>query len=278
MLQSKKSMLISPLSLALGLFLAAGAQTGFAQDSHPKNQAEHKSQKMSSGDRGSADRDQWDLTDEMAEGWIIVKLAAHHGFDDVNVEVQDGVAKLSGKVASDAAENRALRIANRTMGVESVRDQLTVDTSIDNNKEAKNVPDQELTKQVAQKIADKIEGAKAGKDWWFAGWRVEGPYNRWNFVVDADRGYVTLDGDVPSMEIMRKAVEAAGHVAGVRTVDSDLNLESYPGYYAPLNPRYPYYNQYYGYAYPYYPHVRAPHNWAGDQSDRFARQKDNSQQ
>jgi hypothetical protein len=61
------------------------------------------------------------------------------------------------------------------------------------------------------------------------------------------------------MEIMRKAVEAAKEIAGVRTVDSELELDPYygnsgPFYYGPY--RGPYY---YGRAYPYQPHVMPPH-------------------
>jgi hypothetical protein len=210
--------------------------------------AAQDSQRQQQSDRGQP----WStkFVDETTEGLLIVKLAARPGFNQVKVEVNDGVATLSGKVESKQAEQRAIRVANSTMGIDSVRDDLSVDPSL--AKKATSVGEKELAKQVAQRIAESIKGAKAGEDWWFDGWRVEGPFNRWNLVVDVtEPGRIFLEGDVPRIEIMRKAVEAAIEVPGVRTVDSNFDLEPYYAYYGPYAYPYPYYR--------YYPHMGPPY-------------------
>jgi hypothetical protein len=119
------------------------------------------------------------------------------------------------------------------------------------------ISDRELAKQVAQEIAASIKGAKAGEDWWFDGWRVEGQSNRWNLVVDVTDGHVILEGEVPNVDTIRKAVEAAADVTGVVTVDSDLELPGFYGYWG-YHPR-----ASYG---PYYPYL--PPNLAQPYGDR----------
>ena len=84
------------------------------------------------------------------------------------------------------------------------------------------VDDATLSRRVAERIAAGIQGAKAGRDWWFAGWRVESLDNEWRVTVHADRGRVLLEGDVPRTQLMRKAVDAARRVDGVVSVESDF--------------------------------------------------------
>ena len=182
------------------------------------------------------------ITDQMLEGWLVVKLAARPGLNDVNVEVENGVAVLNGRVSTQQDKNRAIWVASSTRGVSSVRDQLKIDPALAQHRPS-NISDRELAKKVAQQIAANIEGAKAGEDWWFDGWRVEGRSNRWNLVVDVTDGHVNLEGDVPNVDTMTKAVEAAVDVPGVRTVDSDLEFPRFYGYwgYHPQVPDGPYY-------------------------------------
>jgi hypothetical protein len=221
----------------------------FAQESQSRNQEYEKQRhekrpQMSETKRQRADRDRMYITDQSVEGWLVVKLAARPGLNEVDVEVKDGVAVLTGKVASQQDKNRAVWLANSTMGVVSVRDQLKVDPALAKRK-ASDISDRELAKQVAQEIAGNIKGAKAGAGWWFDGWRVEGESNRWNLVVDVTDGHAILTGEVPNVNLMRKVVETAADVPGVRTVDSDLELPGFYGYWgyhphASYGPYYPY--------------------------------------
>jgi osmotically-inducible protein OsmY len=242
-------------SIVVGAMLAAGlpAHTLFAQE-RQQHEGEQR-QRAQTGRRDFTDQ----ARDQAAESWMVIKLAARPGLNDLRVEVRNGVATLSGKAADEQTKQRALRIANSTMGVNSVRDQITIDKSLADRRQP-NVNERDLAKQVAQKIAGDISGSKAGEDWWFEGWRVEGPYNRWNMVVEvSEPGRVVLEGDVPRVELARRAVEAARKVPGVRTVDSDLRIE--PDYYHPFDRR-PYGSDpYYGYGAGgfYHPHVLPPY-------------------
>jgi hypothetical protein len=192
-----------------------------------------------------------EMTDQRFEDWIIVRLANRASYTPgIDVKVSEGVVTLTGKVPSEEIRRRAMRVAITTPGVTTVTDELRVDAST--IKAERLLEGSALAKQVATRIAANIEGAQAGEDWWFTGWRVEGPFNTWNMTVEADDpGRVVLEGDVPRWDIMRKAVEAAANAPGVRVVDSELEYE--PDYY----PIYRYgAERYYGDGYyPYYPYM-----------------------
>jgi osmotically-inducible protein OsmY len=178
---------------------------------------------------------------------------------------RDGTIILSGTVPNDESRQRMLRIARRTPGVRDVRDQMRVDPASGQQANAATTPDRELSKRVAEKIASAIGGgAKAGEDWWFTGWRVEGPDNDWNLVVESEQGRINLDGEVPRPELMRKAVEAALDVQGVRSVRSDLEVDR--DYYTAYRTRPFGWDPYYGRAYdPYYryePYGYFPYGYA----------------
>ena len=147
---------------------------------------------------------------------------------DIRVQADEGMVTLSGTVPSEDAKRRAIRVARRTDGVMEVRDQLRVEAA--RTTTTASVSDAELSKRVAQKIAGAIPGAKAGEDWWLTGWRVEGPDNRWNMVVEAENGTVWLEGDVPRTSIIRKALETARQVEGVRTVRNEMELNFHDAY------------------------------------------------
>jgi hypothetical protein len=199
--------------------------------------------------------------DEMLEDLIVIRLAERTNLIPfVKVSVENGVAELSGNVPDEVSKNRALRIAASTRGVQSVRDRMSVDASVKKimSERQHNVSGKEIPRQVAEKIAMTVEGAKAGRDWWADGWRVEGQHNTWSVLVEAGGpGVVVLEGEVPSLDVMRKAVEAARQVPGVHVLDSDLRLDrqyfsAYP-YYA-YGHGYPYYT----WGYPFYPPDFAP--------------------
>lgn len=198
--------------------------------------------------RSSARQDRQDRTANMLEDRVFVRLAEEAwAGGDFEVQADGNTVTMSGTVPSEQAKERMLRVARRTLGVTEVRDQLTVDPAAGRASAAATVPDQQLAQRVAQQIASNIQGAKAGEDWWVTGWRVEGPDNRWTFTVEAENGNVWLEGEVPQYSHIRKAIDAARDVQGVRSVRRNLELE--PGYYG--SPGYgPGYGRYYpGYAY-----------------------------
>jgi osmotically-inducible protein OsmY len=251
--KTKKMFAPAPLLVAgLMMITAAPVPNACAQERQQTNSQEQSRSSQEDQSSPSANWSWSKIRDETTEGWLVSKLFARPGMSNIDVEVDNGIATLSGKVPSEQAKRRAVQVANSTAGVESVRDRLTVDSSLANRREP-NISEKDLAKQVAQKIANTIDGAKSGEDWWFEGWRVEGPYDRWSMVVEVtEPGRVMLDGEVPNVDTMKKVVKAAGNVAGVRTVDNDLQIQSnqYLG-------RSPYYEPYYG-PYLYGPYAGYP--------------------
>lgn len=244
-LERKKTMKWALISGAF-LLSATLAQNAPAQERQPRQGQQQEQSRAMRMNRSV-------FFNDALEDLLVIRLAERSNLSRaIEVNVKDGVATLSGKVPSQEAEGRALRIARTTRGIFDVRDQISVDPSMTRaiSEKERKVNEKELVRQVAQKIAANIEGAKAGKDWWFEGWRVEGEFNAWNLVVEVDEpGFVILEGDVPSLDIMRKAVEAAAQVPGIRAVDTDLELERY-------------YADYYPYYHPYYPpYAFAPYAW-----------------
>lgn len=166
-------------------------------------------------------------SDDLTEDLLVMRLGDKRSFfSGMQVIVDQGVATLRGKVPSEAIESRALRIAWRTPGVRSVRDQLEVDQ--DMKKAGKPELDQaDLAKAVAQNIGGNITGAKADKDWWSDGWRVEGRDNAWNLVVEVpEPGRVVLEGELPNLDLVRRAIQLGAEVAGVESLNSNLELQA----------------------------------------------------
>lgn len=168
--------------------------------------------------------------DDRIEDYVLVRLAERAWVGgDFDVTVQDGTATLTGTVPSEATKARVGRIARRTIGVREIENNLRVNPSVADADTR--VSDAELAQRVARRIASQIRGAKTGEDWWLEGWRVEGPDNLWNFVVEAENGRVYLEGDVPRLSIMRQAIDAARQASGVQSVRSDLDVDRvYGGY------------------------------------------------
>ena len=211
---------------------------------------------------------QMNAAERMLEDQLYVRLAERAWVGgDFKATVNQGVVTLSGTVPSEQSKQKMLRITRQTAGVTELRDQLRVDPSVSAQRDGRApVGDSDLSKRVAQKIASAITGAKAGEEWWFSGWRVEGPDRHWNTTVEADNGAVTLEGDVPYDSIVRKSVEAALHVPGVRSVRSEITIERTSGRYSPYYGYGPYaYGYGYGgYGYPYaYDTTRDVHDFRG---------------
>ena len=162
---------------------------------------------------------------------------------DINVQSSQNGVILTGKVADDKAKRRAEVIAMRTRGVNNVQNQLTVDQAFVDQRRNKNVPDEQLSKNVAEQIA-KALNARANEDW-LSGWEVQAA--QWEIEVDSDGGRVTLGGDAASRSDMQTAISTARDVPGVQSVENDMSLSARYGY----GYDYPYYGYGYGWGYPY---------------------------
>lgn len=80
---------------------------------------------------GEAEREARDVAESISDGWITAKVKSaliyNRNVDgsDIDVETQDGVVTLRGRVDSDAERELALSIASDIKGVESVKSELT---------------------------------------------------------------------------------------------------------------------------------------------------------
>jgi hypothetical protein len=138
----------------------------------------------------------------------------------VSVAVENGVATLNGKVPNETARQRAATIASRTRGISKVVNNLMIDPNLE---AAANlvVPDAELSKRVAEQLAQKLYG-KAVADKTGPGWTVESIC--WGLAVDSDGGTIFLSGDVSCYDAMRRAIAVTRSIPGVKAVENRMAL------------------------------------------------------
>lgn len=163
----------------------------------------------------------WELPDPVVADLVVIRLAESSSLGGLTLSptVAKGVVTLEGDVPTEQAKRRALRIVSWTPGVQDVRNRIAVDPKAAPPPRPQ-VPDDELAAQVARTIAQHLfPKARASQEWLF-GWEIEGP--RWQFAVDIDDGEARLTGQVPTFHDIRRVVEAARLMAGVRTVHAQL--------------------------------------------------------
>lgn len=172
------------------------------------------------------------------DGWLVMKVHSEFVNEDllsgsnIDVDVKNGVVTLQGTVPSAAARARALELAKKNDGVKNVVDQLKIAPA----REGKMDRAGEKAERAAEKAADKTASAtrKAGRaidDGWIKS-KIYAQYLAdWNTVlddsnidVDVDRGMVTLNGTVKSMEAKTKAVSIAKATDGVKSVRDNLKV------------------------------------------------------
>ena len=158
------------------------------------------------------------------DAWLDGKLEAtllfnqHLNSFDIDTEVKNGVAYLSGKVDSDIDRDLAGEIAKSIDGVNDVENDLQVkknasgeDTASEWSQERQsfkqNVMDATLTAQIKSKLL--LNGNTSGLA----------------INVDSNHGEVTLSGTVDSDEEKELAVRIAGNVEGVKDVHDRLTVD-----------------------------------------------------
>ena len=171
--------------------------------------------------------DQNQARGDMIENRVYSRLSASGSLSgsDIKVTVNGNTVVLDGTVADEQAKQRATRIAQRVSGVEAVTNNLRVDkAAVDKNRNVQ-IADDQLSKQIAEKLAKQyFPNAEVERDWAF-GWEVEG--DGWEFEVDVDGGDVTLSGEVPRIDVIGDILRTARSVPGVRTVTSELHADTY---------------------------------------------------
>jgi hyperosmotically inducible periplasmic protein len=176
------------------------------------------------------------------DAWLVMKVHSEFVNEDVlsgsniDVDVKAGVVTLQGTVPSEAARARALELARKNDGVKNVVDQLKIAPARGTNMEGKMDRAGEKAERAGERAADKTASAarKTGRavdDGWIKS-KIYAQYLAdWNTVlddsnidIDVDRGTVTLNGTVKSMEAKTKAVSIAKATDGVKSVRDNLKV------------------------------------------------------
>jgi hyperosmotically inducible protein len=174
------------------------------------------------------------------DGWLVMKVHSEFVNEDVlsgsniDVDVKNGVVTLQGTVPSEAARARALELARKNDGVKNVVDQLKIAPARGSNMEADRAAAK--AERAGEKATDRTASAtrKTGRaidDGWIKS-KIYAQYLAdWNTVlddsdidVDVNRGEVTLNGTVKSMEAKTKAVSIAKATDGVKSVRDNLKV------------------------------------------------------
>ena len=120
----------------------------------------------------------------------------------INVDTKNGVVSLRGKVASADEKKAAEDVAKGIDGVTDVKNQLQVVAA--SQRKAVDAKDDDITKAVKSRLSKDA--------------RLKGS----NVDVRADKGVVTLTGEVKDLGARARASEVARGVVGVRAVKNEL--------------------------------------------------------
>ena len=152
------------------------------------------------------------LAADRPDSWVTAKtklaLMTTEGIDtwDLNVDTVNGVVTLHGKVASDAAKQKAETVAQGIEGAKSVKNLLQIVPK----------PQRDAVSDTDEVISDRVKKAfdneplvdKSGIT-----------------VASVNKGVVLLSGKAKSVDEHLKAVEIASKVPGVRRVASEVTVD-----------------------------------------------------
>jgi len=141
-------------------------------------------------------------------------LSKHVSAFDVNVDTNDGIVTLQGRVPSQETRRIAEEIARDTSGVRQVRNQLTVDSSAKPNPEVAQLGTRVSDLELRTRLEDLFEKEQSLKDD--------------KIKTDVRDGVVTLEGDVDSAEERQTAESRAWHIGDVKDVRNNLKVKGHP--------------------------------------------------
>ena len=157
-----------------------------------------------------------DLTEARQEGsiWTAIALNRHLNPFSIDVDVESGVATLSGEVESDVDRDLAEQVAKSIEGVQRVDNQLTV------NPDAKRKEQTAGTPSMSQSFSNATTTASIkSKLLWNS--NTEGL----DINVDTRGGVVTLTGTAQSEEAKDLAGMLAKDTEGVHRVDNQIRVD-----------------------------------------------------
>jgi len=138
------------------------------------------------------------------DGWLAFKTKLGLYADtrvagnDINVESNQGVVSLIGKVPNSDAKRAAVEVAHKVEGVKSVNDQLQIVPA--SQRKVVNDTDDNITKNVNTAL-DKVKDL--------------------DLAVTTNNGVVSLTGEADNMNQVHQALQHAYAVKGVKAVNAD---------------------------------------------------------
>jgi osmotically-inducible protein OsmY len=200
--------------LAVAMVAAVPAVT-LAQYGTTTEKAEKKAERAADKVESKTERavDKAETKIEQAKGatkdtWITAKAKIALYADDrvsgssVHVDTRNGVVNLRGKVATEDEKKAAEEVAKGIEGATSVKNQLQVVASA--QRKAVDAKDDDITKSVKTRLKKEA--------------RLKGS----SIDVRADKGVVTLTGEVKDLGARVRASEVARGAPGVRSVKNEL--------------------------------------------------------
>jgi hyperosmotically inducible periplasmic protein len=139
---------------------------------------------------------------------------------DISVETNNGVATLTGTVATEAQKAHAEELAKNTKGVLSVDDKLVV-----NPEKSKGMVGnaEEKTKEGYSEATETLSDARITSEVKLK-FAADDTVKALNIDVDTDNGVVTLNGEVNSKNELQQAIRLAKSIDGVKQVKQNLTI------------------------------------------------------
>lgn len=117
---------------------------------------------------------------------------------DVDAKVENGIVTLSGKVDNLVASRRAEDLATRVVGVQSIVNQIVVETD--------DVTDKQLNRKVVKVFAN------------------DESFDASEVKVEIENGKASVDGQVDSLAEKRLAEEKLASMTGIREIENNLEI------------------------------------------------------
>jgi hyperosmotically inducible protein len=146
--------------------------------------------------------------EQVADAELVTRVKANLAADpqvnpfNIDVDANDGVVQLNGRVDDDETRREAGRLASETSGVVRVENEITVGTETAGDV----VDDAVIVTKVKAKLVADLEVAAT------------------NIDVDSEQGVVTLTGEVRSAEARTQAGQIARDTSGVVRVINNLTV------------------------------------------------------
>lgn len=202
----EKKLFLSYLVLGIGLNITGGAHADY-QNQNRGNTSYYNETTTSVSDQDLAKK----IRDKIGGGWF------SKGYDQVVVQVNNGVVTLQGSVKTFEDKEKVEKEVRNIEGVRSVNSQISVMEPKTKDSKQKEFPkDRYATSsddQLNKKIRDNVS-----RGWLWDSYK--------DVSLNTSNGVVTLEGTVDSVKDEQKLINEVQKIDGVRSVRSNLTIKN----------------------------------------------------